>query len=288
MSDSPEIELGEQATIRHRFKVDYKTGTIYLSGLGYGTYMKDSFGNITKVMTSRLIKSKGNFATLEVIAEGISFDSPPDDYRLEVTELNPALEKHPRYAALPAWVRNLVNNAVGGAQVVTETEAKALLESIGDQDEDLDLFPLPTGWDSWTEMQTCAEELLLKRRIGEDTFYLPGFRITFSRYFFSPQLINPGGMIEDPITEGGLPPWTWALNQQDDSEGTIFDACDAYNPQYFDLGISWLRLCDVTDYQRTWFKYTHTWLGAPYAHWDSDIYSRVASPYPPPPIRVVS
>lgn len=295
--DSPEIERAEQATLRHKFTVDWGSGLSYIATLGRGNLMQDSTGNITKILSSTLTRDKGGKAKLVIVSEGISFDSPPDGFRLEIVELNPALEKHPRYAFLPAFVRNLVNNAVSAAQVVTATEAGNILAGIKDLDPSLS-----TGgnWD-WLTVYNAANELLLKRRIGEDTFYLPGFRIVWQTYHYLPQLVNPGGYIENPITDGGLPMYFWNPHYPDDpvdANDNIFAACATINPQlYSDLGfldisgntvISWLRQADSQDWERTWFRVTRTWIGAPYAHWDADLYTNQPSPYPPPPNRILS
>lgn len=274
-SNSPDIERAEQATIQHRFKIDYENGLIYLSGLGRGTFMVDSAGNITKILSSRLVKQKGNTATLSVTAEGISFDTPPDEFRCSVIELNPALEKHPRYGFLPPQIRQMVNTAVSGAMIVSVQEAVATIAGI-------DTYAGTPPLGTWTQVQQAANELLLKRRLGEDTFYLPGFEIVWSQYFYLPQPLNPGGYIEDPIDGGGLPYYFWSLDQTPFGL-TIFDAMVDINPQFYSAGISWLRQADYVEYVRTWFKVTHTWHGAPYAQWDAQLYNNQPSPYPAPP-----
>ncbi len=288
-ADSPEIERGEQGTIQHRFTLDYESSLIYLQGTGRGTFMIDDEGNVTKVLTSRVTKQRGGRSKLSITAESISFDSPPDQFRLEVIELNPALEKHPRYAFLPAPIRNLINQAVSAAQLISATDATNLISGIS-----ANPGPIPAGItfsgsapEFWAIAQKAATELLLKRRIGEDTFYLPGFRVVWSQFFWLPPSENPGGYIEDPITQGGLPAYFWSL---DGTEGglNIFTEASDLNQQFYSEGISWLRQADTIDYERTWFRNTHIWIGAPFAHWDADIYSNEPSPYPPAPARPIS
>jgi hypothetical protein len=291
--DSPEIERGEQATIRHRFRMDFLTASIYLAGLGRGVLLQDSFGNISKIQTTTLRRMTGNMAELVVVAEGVSFDNPPDEFRLEVIELNPALEKHPRYAFLPADARDLVNRNANSAQILGQKDALVLIASLASWNPN----KLPQGvtW-TWAIAQIAANELLLKRRVGEDTFYLPGFRVSWSQYYWYSPPINPGGYIEDPILNGGLPAYFWNPNwplDPADTNDNIFKYCAKVNPQLYSDGtnftfISWLRQCDNVEYARTWFRITRTWIGAPYAHWDADIYTNKPSPYPPPPDRVVS
>jgi len=278
--ESPDIERGSQATIQHRFTMDYNLGLSYLAGLGRGNYMQDSAGNITRILTSRLQKTKANQCVLSVTAEGISFDTPPDEFRLDITELNPALEKHPRYAFLPADVRQLVNQAVNAAMQVSQQEAVQQLNAISTRTTDPP--PDTLDFDGWQTVQDAAQELLLKRRVGEDTFYLPGFTLIWSQYFYIPQALNPGGYIEDPLHEGGLPFYFWSLDGTPTGDD-IFSQMANINPQFYSTGISWLRQCDFVEYQRTWFRITHKWIGAPYAHWDSQVYTQEDSPYPPPP-----
>ena len=278
--DSPDIERAEQGTIKHNFKIDYDNGLVYLAGLGRGTFMVDSAENITKILSSRLVRGRGNISTLSVTAESISFDTPPDEFRLSIIELNPALEKHPRYGFLPANIRQMVNQAVSAAMIKSANEATQLIAGIS-----LYAGRPPIG--TWTQVQAAANELLLKRRLGEDTFYLPGFEIVWSQYFYLPPSLNPGGYIEDPIDGGGLPYYFWSTDQTPFGD-SIFDAMADINPQFYSAGISWLRQADYYEYVRTWFKITHTWHGAPFAQWDSQLYNQEPSPYPAPPPFPVS
>lgn len=293
LPDSPEIERAEQATFQHRFRVDPTTGLELLQGLGRGRFLQDSAGNVTRVVSSRLNWQKGLIPMLSVTAESVSFDTPPDEFSIQITELNPAIEKHPRYAFLTIQLRNFVANSVSGAQVITQSQAdKTLRTSIGSI-----LAPNPPATPvefvgTIKQNQDACVELLNKRRIGEDTFYLPGFRVVWAQYYWKPQPLNPGGYIGDPILEG-LPWYFWSIDFTPDGSD-IFSRFAEINPQYYtrgddfdpDLyrdGISWLRQADTVEYSRTWFKITRTWLGAPYAHWDADIYSQAPSPYPLPP-----
>lgn len=285
--DSPDLERAEQGTFQHRFRMDVGTGNIYIAGLGRGALQTDDSGNQSKILSARLMRKKGNQCELHITAESISFDTPPDDFSLSTIELNPALEKHPRYAFLPADIRNLINQAVNGSQLVSQNEAVNLVSSIASRDPATLPIDPDTGstvtW-NWNTAYLAAKELLLKRRIGEDTFYLPGFRVSWIQYFYMPQALNPGGYIEDPITEGGLPAYFWSLNQEPDGND-IFTLLADYNPQFFSDGISWFRQSDDYQYVRTWFRISKTWIGAPYAHWDADVYSQFPSPYPPPPLH---
>lgn len=266
--DSPQIEIAEQCTITHRGSCskDYALSLAY--GINRGAMLTDSNGIVSIVLNNRLSWNKlGRVFRYEIVSESISFNTPPPSFRLEVIELNPALEKHPRYAFLTATERQLVNNAASAGNILSQEAMKSAVSTITDATH-----------------KEAALELLTKRVIGEDTFYLPGFRICFSEYFWHTVELHPGGVIQDPILDGGIPPYFWDPSWPDIGTGSVFDRCYLYNPQFYSEGISWLRMADDYEWERTWFKVTHTWQGAPYAHWDADLYSNAVSPYPPPPL----
>ncbi len=97
---SPEIERAEQATSQHRLKMAWQEALNLLSVMGRGTFLTDSFGNIWRVLSSKInhIRSGGaDMGELSYTAESISFDSPPDDYQMIPVELGIDIIKHPRY-----------------------------------------------------------------------------------------------------------------------------------------------------------------------------------------------
>ena len=122
---------------------------------------------------------------------------------------------------------------------------------------------------------------------GEDTFYLSGYRVVWSTYFWAPPLINPGDYIEDPVYGGGLPPQFWSTDGTVTgtnifSQTALFNenmypsgSSDATNPPF---GLSWLRKKDSITLNRTWYKLSRTWIGGPLGQWDTQIYSPVAQP----------
>jgi hypothetical protein len=149
----------------------------------------------------------------------------------------------------------------------------------------------------------AAQEIISKLWRQEDTPYDVAFQITWSTYSYTKPYYNPGGYIEDPIfdTNGflnpGLPDYfasgcsvgSTGIPIFDRSNNTLFDAIATINPQCYspdgtaptdglpqwgNYDISWLRKADVVSYERTWFKTTRTWIGAPQAHWDTDLYTR--------------
>src|SRR6185312_7988622 len=94
--DSPEIERAEQATIMHVVKMSWTDGVALITGLGRGTFLQDSFGNITRVLSSRIKKNRGNQCEVTIVAESISFDTPPDDFQIDPIDLGLNIIKHPR------------------------------------------------------------------------------------------------------------------------------------------------------------------------------------------------
>ena len=97
--DSPEIERAEQATFMHRLKcASWNTAVNFISALGRGTFLTDSYGETWRVLSSKIQSQRGGTADISVTAESISFDSPPDEFSIVPVELNIDIMKHPRYA----------------------------------------------------------------------------------------------------------------------------------------------------------------------------------------------
>jgi hypothetical protein len=112
LSDSPEIERAEQCTFVHTFITTWANGLVLLPMLSRGVFVTDSFGNIWRILSAKLQKGKGKTGKLSIVAESISFDSPPDDYSIEPTQLGINIIKHPRYFwALNPSPDNPVDNA---------------------------------------------------------------------------------------------------------------------------------------------------------------------------------
>lgn len=270
-SDSPEIELAEQATITHRYNCDYNTGQSLLQTYTRGTILQDSYGNLTKILSCKLqqiSKTGAILCNFTVVSEGISFSNPPDDFSVQNVELNPALEKHPRYAALTYKDRFIVRNANIVDEIDLATQYTNAIAAITDSNE-----------------KQQAQELLFKRHKGEDSFYLSGYKVTWSQYFWLPQIINPGGYIEDPVGGGGLPAMFWSTTG-DVGGQSIFSYTTVANPNMFPnpvtsypYGLSWLRQTDTQEWVRTWYKLTRTWIGAPLGVWDKELYTSTPQPY---------
>ncbi len=268
-SNSPEIERSEQGTIVHKFRCNPQTANILITTIGRGYLLIDSAGNTSRVVNSRLSYNKGNVVGIQITAESLSFDLPPDEFSLEVVELNPALTKHPRYNLLTYRERQLVT----GANLAEVPEFADMYSSI--------LNSIPANVNPLLDHRRQAQELALKYHKGEDSFYLPGFRIQYSTFNAFPVPLNPGGYIEDPIGSGNLPYYFWstAIPQDHNQSNNIFSQLADINPTIYQTGISWLRLCDTLQYQRTWFRLTTTWQGGPLGAWDAELYTANPLPY---------
>jgi len=122
-----------------------------------------------------------------------------------------------------------------------------------------------------------AKEIISKLWRGEDTPYIPTIELRWSQYFFAPVYLDLGGYSQDPV--GVVPDYFLDPNQ--DGTDNIFSQLSKICPQLFSstgmnggpVNISWLRKADKVDYQRTWFKVDHIWIGSPIGTWDPDLYN---------------
>ena len=269
--DSPEIERAEQATITHRFTMSYDEAITRLASHGRGKILTDSIGNMTKLLSARVQRRKGNLASFTIVAEGVSFDSPPDQFQIVPVELGINILKHPRYfyAFLgdgqgsatelknQMVVRMLQNYFENPTAAFRDAISDLLLRSIsfvdgtGPQPPDYKgrfdpADPENTGYQSpdtetiykvsGTDMaKRAALEIVQKYWRGEETPYVVGWQITWSSFFFRPPRINPGGYVEDPIYEAvpQLPEYFFSTEYPPDPAYTIFDMIAAHNPQCY-------------------------------------------------------
>lgn len=348
MPDSPEIERAEQATFLHRFRTSWDAALGYIVGLGRGTFLQDSFGNVWRILNSHIQHLKGTAAEVSIAAESISFDSPPDEFQCVPVELGIDIIKHPRYswALSPIASDNTTSVTVGDTAIFYTDIKQSIVRAIQSY-RDSPFYPNadnvngliqnnvlsqirngklnvyypntafaagadtvdPVPWDGLTAHKptvncvyfivtvpvdlanpddpitiaiAAAKEIISKLWRQEDTPYMTGYEITWSQYFFAPYFLNPGAYIENPV---GIVP-DYFLSPSQDGSDTIFDKFGTDNPQDYsndgtsdgDVTISWLRKADEVDFQRTWFKVTHKWIGSPFGFWDSDLYTDQAGP----------
>jgi len=278
-SDSPIFDVGEQTTITHKFFVDYLTmqNIVITYKRGYEIYDNTSgpLGpNLSRVLSNNaqpIPKTGGLIWTLAQTTECMSFPGPPDEMVYDIVELNPAAEKHPRYSALSYGQRSLVRTAEISDFADVTQQAKS------------NFGTFPSSSNQWANQQGQAYELYFKKQKGEDSFYLSGYKLQYSQYFWYPQDINPGGYIEDPFTVIPYQFWT------DDFGENIFSLNATWNPNLYPnpnatppldppYGLSWLRQTDTQVLNRTWWKITYTWIGAPLGHWDNEWYNSALQP----------
>ena len=288
MPNSPTIEKSEQATIAHKFVMDWGTGKILLAALSRGSILIDSFGNISRVLSNRVDYLRGDAAMQTVTAEGVSFNVPPDEFDIEVLEFNPALQKHPRYAGLNQKGTSPSGTAYQAWQLVAIIQ-QAVSQQLNNANltlmSEFDTLTGGTGLSTDPVLNQAGHELYNKLLKGEETFYLAGFRVRYSTFNFYPQNVDPGGRIEDPVNSGALPYYFWSNDGTGSPSSNIFTAlASAVSPQFYAHGLSWLREADSQSYQRTWFRKTQSWIGGPAGgpfpngftftgHWDTDVYS---------------
>ena len=237
--DSPEIERAEQATCSHTVHdLSWSTAIQLLSQLGRGTFLRDSFGNLWRVLSSKIKSLRGDNAELTYVAESISFDTPPDDYQDIPQDLGIDIIKHPRYfpnlyptgadytdtpypapnnTVTRAMVKNAIIRAIqtyrdspyfppAGSTSLNGTVGSSVINAFI-----TGIIPTitPTSAGSETAINitgdassllavAAASEIINKLWFQLDTPYVSGRQVTWTQYFFQPVYLNPGGYIEDP------------------------------------------------------------------------------------------
>lgn len=276
LPSSPEIEFGEQATITHSFRTTYQNAIIMSLGLSRGTILIDDAGYATRILNTRITKQPGDLALLTTTAEGINFDNPPDEFEMDIIEINPELEKLPRYSSVLKYNVDVttglaVNTAIDtGPVIINNARNVANAASLGQSGESFGTLNSSRIPDA--SVLTLANELVRKYQKHIDTFYMPGFHIQWSQFYFYPPVVNGGIYREDPIQAGGLPSIYWSDTSLPGGTNNLYGALGTYNPAIYSGGISWLRQADRILFQRTWHRLTRSWIGGPLGHWDTDIY----------------
>jgi hypothetical protein len=280
-SDSPIFDLGEQATCVKKFKIDPEQTLIVLADYGRGQIFTDSGGRQWRILNIAVNYQAGDFNIVAITSEGINIYVPQAEYNVEEYQINPALQKHPRYAPLNQTFGSIQNNAfvAGTFSPIAEVElaVQQLSSGQGSQSSSaltdlqaISNFITASYATGDLVAQQAALELLKKRRRGEDSFYLAGYKVTYSTFFpiqteagnNAPDL-DMGGRIEDPTNNQSqviLPPEFW----MDINGNNIFTLlAQTLSPQFYGNGISWLRQADSLVYQRTWMQRVSTWLMGP-------------------------
>lgn len=185
---------------------------------------------------SEVTTDRGNIGTLTIEWEaggtGADQPLPSGDFRLEPQELYPKIERNPFFSGITFKTLNACRNAIdlaaqGGSQSIQDN---FLTNNVTD----------PT-------QLALAEKLVAKWQIGEDTYYLAGWRYSYDVYSYTQPTLNPGGVIA--LAPGG--------------------------PASLPSGVAWIQLADTIEpagVNGSMFKLTHNFLGGPNGYWDSDIY----------------
>lgn len=277
-SDSPTIEFGEQCTITHTFFMDALQAQETLAYYQRGFIMYDNTvgplgPNVSRVLSTNaqpIARYGGLVWRVSITSEAQSFANPPDEISYDVVELNPAAEKHPRYSALTYAQRNIVRNADVSDFIDIQQQCTSIVSTF------------PSSSNQWANQQGQSLELLYKKQKGEDSFYLSGYKIQYSRYFWGIQDINPGGYIEDPFTVIPYQYYTDADSNNifylNATQNANLYPNNSTNPLDYPYGISWLRQTDTQVLNRTWWKFTQTWIGGTLAQWDKEWYSPTIQP----------
>lgn len=289
-ANSPQIERAEQITVQHNLKCDPLTGQTFISGLARGTLRQDTSGNFWRILSSNLLREKGDVCRLVYTEEGIGQDTPPDECSFDIVEFNPPLEQHPRYSTdafgIGTTLLRYNLNSLGdvddpaeltGPQIIQLAKQAANAASLNNSTENL----LQINVDNVTDpiILGLAEELTQKFFKWINTFYFAGIRVTWSQFYWFPQPHNPGGIIEDPVDKGGLPPFFWSDDGTPTGNNvlehlihtlnpTLFPVVDSLTGRYF----SWIRQADQHQFLRSLVKVTRTWIGGPGGKWDTDLY----------------
>lgn len=300
-SDSPEFDFGEQGTVAHSFTTDPDTFEMLIPVVQRGIIQQDSAGNLSKILSTTVKRLKGDRVKMVIVSEGLSWGVPPDEFSIEPMDINPDLMKHPRYndGSNGATGFGLTDQQKAALRFVTNSQNfynvqdgyNSVIAGAGVNPSGGQLFPL--GGPGGTTQRQQAWEIIQKYWRGEDTFYLPALRITYSTFYYDLEnvAINPGGYIEDPVTSGAIPYPFWSIDGTDNPDPTNDILQKSAIDQSYNLynsGVSYLRQCDQLAYQRTWFKVTQCWIGAPkgpqdangnnYIYWDNDIYQVPPTP----------
>ena len=327
--DSPHVELAEQDTIKHRFHMGWNEALTRGLGLRRGIIRSDSGGNIYKLLSCSIQRRDATRGTVETVEECMNGDTPPDRFECVPVELGLNIIKHPRYihaflgnSLIPATL--FTGDNTGGYGSATEMANQMVIRLLQDYmgntsapwrnaivemlaasvsrpagagatqppvyDPSTKAYP-DNAYVQGTDMaKAAAIEIVTKYWRGEEVPSVVGFQITWTEYFWIPFPLNPGGFIEDPITEGGLPDFLWDTtfppSYANAGVSDIFFAMAGINPQSYsrngqrggDVIISWRRESDQIVRERTFFGVQHRWVGSPVGHWDSDLYTRENTP----------
>jgi hypothetical protein len=188
--------------------------------------------------------SRGDIGTLTIEWEagGSSADQPlpTGDFSLEPQEIYPKVERNQFFTGITADTVSAVYNCLYSFDRSGANSANTIIQERVTNAQDGGASGIQTAF---------AFELLQKLQNGEESYYIAGYRYSFSTYSYTAPSLSPGGIIGTPA-------------------GPI--AGDLPN------GVQWLRLADKIEpagVNGSMYKYTQNWIGGPSGYWDSDLYS---------------
>ena len=188
--------------------------------------------------------SRGDVGTLTIEWEagGSSADQPlpVGDFSLEPQEIYPKVERNPFFTGITADTVSAVYNCLYSFDRNGANSANTIIQERVTNAQD--------GGTPGTQT-AFALELLGKLQNGEESYYIAGYRYSFSTYSYTAPSLSPGGIIGTP---GG--------------------------PIAGDLpgSVQWLRLADKIEpagVNGSMYKLTQNWIGGPSGYWDSDLYA---------------
>jgi hypothetical protein len=188
--------------------------------------------------------SRGDIGTLTIEWEagGSSADQPlpVGEFSLEPQEIYPKVERNPFFTGITADTVSAVYNCLYSFDRSGANSANTIIQERVTNAQD--------GGTPGTQT-AFAFELLHKLQNGEESYYIAGYRYSFSTYSYTAPSLSPGGIIGTP---GG--------------------------PIAGDLpgSVQWLRLADKIEpagVNGSMYKLTQNWIGGPSGYWDSDLYA---------------
>ena len=242
-AESGKITFAETATLTKVYKGKY--ADCFAGTLPRGTIGSSGITTGLIVQNCEVTPERGGAARLQIVWGGFSDTGggpgtivPADEFDLDPFELNPAVEKNPRFRDLypeaPSLdLRKFQNKIIQATQGSTSDE----------RDEfEADVYALMGSAEGDQAIMLLK---MLKR--GVTSFYLAGFRYSWNSYSFSMPAVTPGGFRSAP---GG--PMAAAISA---------------------LNLSCLREADALGGAANgYYKLRRNWLCGPAGHWDSFLY----------------
>ncbi|MGO8699632.1 MAG: hypothetical protein ACLQVY_18185 [Limisphaerales bacterium] len=228
MPDGFDYTLDIKSRYTEKFSGPYVN--LYAAGV-WGVYNRGVISGEWIINNARLQLQRSNVGILTINWESIN-QVPYDEWSVTQWDLQPRIERHPRYSTLTEGDFTVIQQALLSA---TTGALNTALNNL-----------------SGTSNPALATELYKKMRDGMETYYLAGARYTWTTYYRPGYLPTPseGGYTESP---GG-------------PAGYVLPAGFAWLRTADDYGLAlYAPLGGIT-------KLTRVWLGAGGSYWDTDIY----------------